>query len=475
MNEISIKKATMINAIAKYSTVVMNLIFTAILARILIPEDYGVVAIVAVFTAFFSILCDMGLGVSVIQNKELTDRDISSIFGFSMHIAITLALVFCILSIPISIFYNNYVYRPICCILSITIVFDTLNMVPNALLMKDKKFVLVGLRIIIVNIITGVLTIILAKLGAKYYALVLQSVISSFTTFIWNYSSTKPKILIKYNKTSIDKIKSYSGFQFAFNIVNYFARNMDNLLIGKFMGSAELGYYDKGYKLMLYPVGYLTNVITPVLHPILSDYQKNKKYIYKQYMKVVRILSILGIFISLVCFFSSKEIILIVFGHQWGKSIQYFKILSLSVWSQMVCSSTGSIFLSLGNSKLMFISGTIAAVEIVSMIFVGISFKNLSVLCVFVTVAYNTSFLINYFFLLKYGFQESYVSFLKSFIPDIIVGLMIFATMSAIHTNIQNIFISIIIKGLICTITYIAGLIVTKRYTVFTRLIIGKK
>ncbi|WP_179208035.1 lipopolysaccharide biosynthesis protein [Clostridium diolis] len=475
MSKVSVKKATMINGIAKYSNAITNIIFTAVLARILSPKDFGVIAIVGVFISFFSTLSDMGLGTSIIQNKELNRKDISSIFGFSMYIAFSLALIFCILSIPISIFYHDKVYIGICAILSITIIFDSLNMVPSAILMREKKFVVIGIRMIVVNITTGIFTIFLAIMGAKYYALVFQSVISSAITFIWNYSSTKPELLIRYDKNVIKKIKSYSGFHFAFSVINYFARNTDNLLIGKFMGGSELAYYDKGYKLMLYPVGYLTNVITPILHPILSDYQNDKKYIYEQYMKVVRILSILGVFISLFCFFFSKEIIVIMFGDQWENSIQCFRILSLSVWAQMICSSTGSIFLSIGNSKLMFISGTISAVETIIMIAIGLCFGSLPVLCVFITIAYNVSFFINYFFLLRYGFKSGLWNFFGSFIPDIIVGCIILITMSSIHINLSNQYILFFIKVFICIGAYIVGLFITKRYKVFTNLLKRRK
>lgn len=475
LSEISIKKATMINGVAKYSNAIMNIIFTAVLARILSPEDFGVVTIVGVFTSFFSTLSDMGLGTSIIQNKDLNTKDISSIFGFTIYIAFFLALIFCILSIPISIFYNNKIYITICIILSLAIIFDSLNIVPNAMLMREKKFVVIGIRMIVVNIITGVFTIILAKMGAKYYALIFQSVMSSIINFIWNYSSTRPKFIIKYDKSVINKIKSYSGFHFAFTLINYFARNMDNLLIGKFMGGSELAYYDKGYKLMLYPVGYLTNVITPILHPILSDYQNDKKYIYEQYMKVVRLLSIVGMFISLFCFFFSREIILIIFGDQWKESIECFRILSLSVWAQMVCSSSGAIFLSIGNSKLMFISGTISAFQTIIMICFGLSFENLYILCIFVTISYNISFFINYFFLIKYGFGYKILQFIKGFIPDLFIGFMLLITMSIIRINWLNPYISFLIKTCIYVAVYTGGLFITKRYTIFTSLLKRRK
>ena len=146
--------------------------------------------------------------------------------------------------------------------------------------MKEKKFALVAIRTIVVYMGSNIITIILALNGWKYYSLVAQSIISSIATFMWNYKSSKLKFKLRFEIDSVRKIIGYSSFNFAYDLLNYFGRNLDNILTGRFMGAVALGYYNKAYQLMLYPVQYLTNVITPVLHPILSDYSEKKAYIY---------------------------------------------------------------------------------------------------------------------------------------------------------------------------------------------------
>ena len=154
---ISIGKASVINGAAKYSTVILNILFTAVLARILSPEDYGIVAITAVFTVFFGLFADVGLGAGVIQNQKLTKDNIGEIFSFNTFLAIVLALLFCLVSGPIAAFYNIPVLKPICCLLSIALFFNTMNSIPNAVLMKQQKFMLVGMRTIFVCLFTGIL------------------------------------------------------------------------------------------------------------------------------------------------------------------------------------------------------------------------------------------------------------------------------------------------------------------------------
>ena len=129
-----------------------------------------------------------------------------------------------------------------------------------------------------------------------------------------------------------------------FNFINYFSRNADNILIGKFFSSSALGYYDKSYRLMMVPVQNLTHVITPVLMPVLSKFQDDKRMVVDAYSKVTKLLATIGFPLSVFLYFSASEIIYILYGAQWEQSIPIFKLLALTVGIQVVLSSTGSIF-----------------------------------------------------------------------------------------------------------------------------------
>lgn len=123
----SLKKATLLNAIAKYTTVVLQLIYTAILSRLLTPEDYGVVAIILVFIVFFQLFADMGLGTGVVQNKELTKKETNDIFSYTIYIGITLLALFSVFSILLSKIYNNKIYIPLGIELAVSLMFNAFN------------------------------------------------------------------------------------------------------------------------------------------------------------------------------------------------------------------------------------------------------------------------------------------------------------------------------------------------------------
>lgn len=474
---ISIGKASVINGAAKYSTVILNILFTAVLARILSPEDYGIVAITAVFTVFFGLFADVGLGAGVIQNQKLTKENIDEIFSFNTFLAIVLALLFCLVAGPIASFYGIPVLKPICCLLSIALFFNTMNSIPNAVLMKQQKFMLVGMRTIFVCLFTGIITIILAFCGLKYYALVLQAIISAFLMFVWNMVSTKLHFTLKIHRESFAGIKSYSFWQFCDKFVNYFSRNTDHFLIGKFLGQVPLGYYDKSYKLMLYPVQNFTHVISPVMHPILAVHQDDRDFIYLKYLKVMKVLSLFGIYITVLCFFCSREAVLIVFGKNWTESVSCFRILSLAIWAQMTTSSTGAIFQSIGETRKMFVATFLASVVMVIFTLAGLGIGTLEALSFAVAIAFNISFVLNYYVLMRYGFHKPFLDLIKYLLPDLVICGGIFIVMALLPVHIGNLFLSAVVKGAVMTFLFILGMWATGQKALLRyayRKVIGK-
>jgi len=468
----SIKRAAMINAAGKYMKIFLSIVVNAILSRIVSPDDYGIVAIITVFSTFFSTFADMGFGPAIIQKKDIEQDDIDNIFSFTIYISIILMFIFGLLSYLIAYFYANQVYVRLGHILSVSLLFNAMNMVPNGILNRDKKFISIAIRTVVVYIGAAVITVILAFLGLRYYALAIQAILTALFTFMWNYTTTRPKFHVKFEMKSIKKVLNYSGYQFAFNLVNYFSRNLDNLLTGKFIGNAELGYYNKAYTLMLYPVNNLTGIISPVLHPILSDYQKQIDVIYKKYIKIVKLLACIGLYVSPVCFLAAGEFITILYGTNWKQSIMCFRLLSIAIIPQMINSSAGSIFQAIGNTKLLFknscINTGITVLAILIGIFIGKSIQSLS-LCV--AIAYLCHFIIAFTMLIKIGFKYSILDFAKRLLPELFILVMMLVAVKLYPLNINETILSAFIKCVYLGAFYLAALVISKEYKLFVSLL----
>lgn len=463
----SFKIGIVYNFISKYSNIVLNLLITSILARLLTPNEFGVVGVVTVFVTFFNMLGDMGVGPAIIQNKKLSKTEVEDIFLITVVIGIMVSVIFSLFSNLIAIFYNNQVYVKIGKMLSIAIFFYIANIVPVSILYKQKRFKDIALGSIIINIVVGAIVIVLANTGFGYYTLVFQSILTSLLTFSYNTLLSKVKLSKRINFRAFKKIFNYSKFQFLFNIINYFSRNSDNMLIGKFIGVNALGFYDKAYKLMLYPVQNLTFVITPVLHPILSEYQNNKKIIMEIYIKLVKLLAILGGFFTIICFFGSKEIIWILYGEQWLESSKTFQILSVTIIFQMVASSSGVIFQSTGDVDKLFLSGWISAIINVTGILLGILIGKIEYVALGIAISFIVNFFQTFYILIKYVFKESYLDFLYNF-KNIILSMVIsIFILSFINIGFNNPLISIIFKTIIVSICYGTAIFITKEHRVF--------
>lgn len=471
-DRVSLKRAAIINAAGKYLKILLSLVVNAILARILSAEDYGIAAVITVFSTFFTTFSDMGFGPAIIQNKNLTEDDVNNIYSFTVYISVGLMVIFAITSFPIAAFYGDQVYISLGWLLSISLLFNALNMVPNGMLNRDKKFVRIAIRTVVVYLGSAAITILLAFMGLRYYALAIQAILTALFTFVWNYATTRLHFRIGFDMDSIRKVMDYSGYQFAFNVVNYFSRNLDNLLTGKFMGNAELGYYNKAYTLMLYPVNNLTGVISPVLHPILSDYQKHIDIIYRKYMKIVKLLLCLGLYIAPVCFLAADEIITILYGSNWGSSVICFQLLSIAIIPQMINSSAGSIFQALGNTKLLFMNSCINTGITVVAICVGVFWgKSIQVLAFCVAVAYLCHFFTAFIMLIKMGFRYRISRFAKELLPEIGVLILMVIAVVVYPFKVDGFIGSAFVKAVYLGVVYLVALFISKEYRLFIGII----
>ena len=444
--------------IGKYSSIFISLIVTAILARLLTPDDFGVVAIATIVITFFNMISEIGIAPAIIQYKNLTVKDTNNIFSLTVYIAIISTSVF-IIGVPYIVhIYANDALTDILQYLSISLFFAILNIVPNALFYKEKKFKLISIRTFFIQLSVGIISIIAALSGFGIYSLLIAPILSNFILFIVGVYFYPQKFTYKIEKEAINKIFSFSMYQFLFNIINYFTRNLDKLLIGKYIGMTALGFYEKSYRLMMLPLSNISSVLNPVLHPILSDFQFDKTEMEEKYTKIIQLLSYIGIFLTIIMFFGSKEIILIIFGEQWLEAVDVFQILSLSIVIQLLMSPCGAVFQATNSTKQMFIFAVISILTtILGFIISIICWKSAIAVAYSFDITLFINFIIGYNILYRKVLVKRYQLFLnklkKSFI--LFSGLFILFFLLKQIIVIENIFLSLIF---IVTFTFIIEL-----------------
>lgn len=433
----------------------MTISSTIIMARLLSPEDYGLVAMVTAFTGFVSIFKDLGLSAAVIQKEYINQHQVSTLFWINIMISLSIALIIAFLAPLLVSFYREDRLFYITIAFSISIFITGFSMQHSALMNRQMKFkALSGIQIVstAASLCTGVL---LAWYGYGYWAIVATTVLTPvFSTIIlWIVCDWRPNLIVR--SSNIRSFVEFGAGITGFDLVNYFSRNMDNILIGRYVGSGALGVYSKAYQLLMLPITQLRNPLNAVALPALSSLQKDEeKYqiFFKRYLFTLAFFSMpivmyLGIF--------SDEIILLVLGNQWSESGYIFKLLAITAFIQPVASTQGLVLITTGNVKKYFNIGCTNAIITITGFALGVNWGIIGVAISYAVVNY-LMFIPSLF----YSFKNSPISlslFLREvtypFIFSLLSGIVMF--FFKINTSIDSFYTLCVLGFIIGLLTYI--------------------
>lgn len=438
---------------------ILQFVITAILARLLTPDDFGVVGMAAVFTGFISVFNEMGWGASLIQKQDLTNRHISTVFWINIIVGIIMTIVTICISPLVALFYHKEILKPIVAVLGLNFFIGSFALVQNALLTKNMRFKKLTFVEICSLCLTGVFGITLAIKGFGVWSLVYTSLLGSLinTILLWICSSWRPSFVFDWSK--FKELFGFSTNLFAFQIVNYFARNLDYLLIGKFLGAASLGYYTLAYKLMMYPLQNISQVICRVLFPAFSAIQSDKQRVKDTYLKVIQSISMITFPMMLGLFVIAPELISLVYGNKWEPVVFLIQVLCFTGMLQSVGTTVGTIFMSQGRADMMLKWGLFAVPMIVLAIFIGVKWGINGVAIAYTTVSV-------FLWLLSHMYANRLINLkLKNFLfalkpPAIVTVSMLVCLMgyrylqnTMLHISNLSFLISCIILGIIIYIS----------------------
>ena len=451
-------------ALGQYSNMLIQFLITVVLSRLLTPEDFGIIAIVQVFLLLFQVIATAGMGPAIIQNKTLKSSDYGILFNYSAIFSIFLGVVFSLFGNVVSYIYQNNAYKSLFLWMSVVVVAECLNTVPNAILNKEKKFVALNIRFLIANIFGAIAGIIAAICGLGVYALIISVAIPAIVTLICNFFLVRIKWTISFKKEPFLSVWQFAKNQFASTLLNFFSRNLDNILIGKFFGPQVLGYYSKGYQLTVLPSMVIGGIISPVLQPILSEYEQDIEVIRETYLKLIHFIAILAFPVSIFMSLNADKIIYFLFGAGWQGAVMPLRILSLSIWAQVLSTIHGYIIQSRNQPTLLFRTGMIMTGITVVSIVIGVLTRDLTLLASLVAAAYSINFFISNTIVMKYSLESNLLSLLKVIQKPFYLGCFIAVLLTAINPliNFDSHFLSLLVRGcfwlvIICIYLVLAG------------------
>jgi PST family polysaccharide transporter len=352
---------------------------TVVLARLLTPRDYGLIGMVTVITGFLTLFKDMGLSQATIQREELTHEQTSNLFWVNVAASTLIALLTVALAPLVARFYGEPLLVWITIALAAGFVFGGFTVQHQALLRRQMRFGLLAASSVIAAVVGLLVGIFLAWRGAQYWALVGQQLAVALVTAItvWVFCGWRPTLPSR--RSGVGELLAFGGNVTGFNVVNYFARNGDNLLIGKVWGSAPLGLYEKAYQLLLLPLNQINYPVSAVLVPTLSRLANDPERYRAAFLRALEKLLMVtmpGIVFLMV---TSDWVVSVVLGPQWTEAAKIFAWLAVAGFLQPVGSTTGWLFVSQNRTRTMLHWGFIGSATAIISIVIGLPWGALGV------------------------------------------------------------------------------------------------
>lgn len=444
-------------ALAQIGRIAFQLIAVFAFARLLSPREYGLIAMIAIVTNFALIIRDLGTSAAVIQNAKLSDKIVGTIFFINLTTGIFLFVFLVVFSGFIARQLGSPELAPALRILAFSFPLSSIASVHQALMERNSRFRELAKIEFFAGLVALLVALTFARLGAGVYSVVAQSITLASLSSLLIYIKSAWRGKLRFELGTAKELFSFSGNLTAFSLLNYFSRNADGLIIGKYLGPNLLGPYSLAYRSMLFPLQSITFVTTRAMYPLLSRSQHDKPAARAIYLRTLRLIIFL---VAPLCFglFSLRGVFVeVFFGTNWALVSDLLLWMAPTGLIQAVVSTTGSIFMANGKTYLQMKLGFISMVLQVSAFVLGVQFGVVEV-AKFYFFANILNALITVYFALKIldlSFSSVFRILAPSLLAAAIMSLAIHGVIvfSQLH-SLKLLLVGIVVGGL----TYLGGL-----------------
>lgn len=331
----------------------IHLASVAILARLLPTSDFGLLAMSTIVANFATIFRDMGMSAAIIQREQLTDKLLGTVFWCNMMFGSAVGGIIAVTSPLVAAAFHDPAVQPLLIILSLAFPIAASGAPHLALLERSSRFRIVAIVEVSSSTCGAAVAIAAAISGAGAISLMIQTLIGTIlsTVLFWLVSGWRPRA--QWSKAEIVDVLGFSGNLVAFNAINYFSRNADGILIGRYLGPVQLGYYTIAYRIMLFPLQNLTFVLTRAFLPIFSEQQQNAALIGRQYLRLLQFIFVITAPLMLGLWSVREPFVVVVLGEKWRAASDIVAWLAPTGLLQSVVSTTGTVLIATGKTRLM--------------------------------------------------------------------------------------------------------------------------
>lgn len=441
----------------------VSLVVSIVLARILEPSLYGIIAIVTIFTSIMQVFVDGGLGNALIQKENADDLDFSTVFYFNLIFCIGLYIVMFLLARPIANFFNMEDLVPITRVLSLTIVISGVKNIQQAYVSRNMIFKKFFFATLLGTIGAAFLGILLAIKGFGVWALVAQNLFNVFvdTIVLWITVKWKPKWMFSFSR--LKDLFSYGWKLLVARLIDTVFEDLRSLIIGKMYTRSDLALYDRGKQIPSFFVNNINTAIDSVLFPAMSSVQSSIESIKSMTKRSIKVSSyvITPLLIGLVA--CGDSLVRVVLTDKWIECVPYMQIICVAMSLYPIHTANLNAIKAIGRSdvylRLEIIRKMINIISLIVAMWFGVK-----------AIAYSTLFnsCINIVInswpnkkLLGYGIVEQLKDVLPAFFYSIFMGVCVYS----LRYIISNIYLLLVIQIVSGIIVYLLLSIVTKNET----------
>jgi len=342
--------------ISTISLAVAQLLKISVLARFLDKTDFGLMAIVVFVLGFTNLFVDMGLTSAILHKQNITKKEYASLYWINFAFSALLFAIVWLISPFIANFYKEPELSQLIPLMALTLIFSSFGRQFKVIEQKELNFKFISLINIVGSVISLVFAVWLAAENYGVYALVYSAILLQIITntafliqgikrigikFHFNFAETKPFLKIGI-------------YQVGGQIINYFNRDLDILIIGKFFGAEILGGYSLAKQLVQRPTQIINPILTKVGTPVLAKFQNNIEQLKANYLKLLNIISTVNLIIYLGVIVFAKYIVLILYGQGFEDIVIFVQILSVYMYFRSLGNPIGSLVIATGRTDLEF-------------------------------------------------------------------------------------------------------------------------
>lgn len=399
------QKATsgmMWTAIQKYTTMGIQFISGVILARLLTPYDYGCIGMLAIFMMLAESFVDCGFGSALIQKKQPSQVDYSTIFFWNIGVSLIMYAILFFSAPSIARFYGISMLCDVLRVQGVVVIIYALKIIQANQLRKKFNFRILSIVTIVTSVVALCITIIMAYNGYGVWALVAQNIITALIPCViyWFFIKWRPSWV--FSVRSFKELFSFGVYMFFTQLVNRFGQQLQGLLIGKIYNPATMGYYSKANSTERLASSSISQIMTQVTFPLYAEAQDDKKAICNMIKRLTMTLSFITFPLLFILLLLAKPIFVLLYSERWLQSVPYFQVLCIAGLAFCLMSVNTQSVNAIGKSRLMFVWTLIRRTIGIGLIVGGLFLFGMKGLLIGAVISEWFSYLVNVFIVSKH-------------------------------------------------------------------------